>query len=64
MQFAIIPFTFIVPIIAGRMKNQLALVVLTALFFIVGMFGVLYGSVALIPLWIIIIGIAGEQHSA
>ncbi|MDH5163063.1 CynX/NimT family MFS transporter [Heyndrickxia oleronia] len=59
MQFAIIPFTFIVPIIAGRMKNQLALVVLTALFFIVGMFGVLYGSVALIPLWIIIIGIAG-----
>ncbi|MGG4511825.1 MFS transporter [Heyndrickxia sporothermodurans] len=59
MQFAVIPFTFIVPILAGRMKNQLLLVAITGVLFIAGMFGILYGSEALIPLWVIMIGIAG-----
>ncbi|NOU92414.1 MFS transporter [Paenibacillus sp. LMG 31456] len=58
MQFAVLPFTFIVPIIAGYMKNQRLLVVITALLFTGGISGVLYGSTALIPLWVIMIGIA------
>ncbi|MGE8203572.1 CynX/NimT family MFS transporter [Heyndrickxia sp. NPDC080065] len=58
MQFAVIPFTFIVPIIAGKMKNQLLLVTITALFFIVGLFGILIGNVKLIPLFIMMVGIA------
>ncbi|MGE6256423.1 CynX/NimT family MFS transporter [Heyndrickxia sporothermodurans] len=59
MQFALIPFTFIVPIIAGRMKNQILLVIITALLFISGMFGILYGNVELIPVWVSLVGVGG-----
>ncbi|MBB2480804.1 MFS transporter [Bacillus sp. APMAM] len=59
MQFAVLPFTFIVPIIAGRMKNQYLLVTITALLFIIGMIGILYGNLSLIPLSVIFLGIGG-----
>lgn len=58
MQFAILPFTFIVPIIAGRLENQRWLVGITAGLFIIGLIGVLLGTTTLIPLWMILIGIA------
>ena len=57
MQFTIVPFTFIVPIIAGKMKDQRLLSVITALFFAVGIVGLLSNNSALIPLWVILIGI-------
>ncbi|MBT2634981.1 MFS transporter [Bacillus sp. ISL-26] len=59
MQFSVLPITFIVPIIAAKMKNQRALAGLTALCFLIGIAGVLGGSAALTPLWVIMIGIAG-----
>src|SRR5690606_7146147 len=44
LQFAIIPITFIIPVIAERMENQKLLSVLTALFFIVGILGLMVGN--------------------
>ena len=59
MQFALIPFTFIIPVIAEKMKNQVGLSVATALLFIIGFAGLLQGSSALVPVWVISLGIAG-----
>ncbi|MEK3889072.1 CynX/NimT family MFS transporter [Bacillus sp. FSL K6-3431] len=59
MQFAQLPMTFIIPVIAGQLKDQRILVVLTAAFFMIGFGGILIGGVALIPLWMIFLGIAG-----
>lgn len=56
MQLALLPVTFIVPILAGRMKNQIALMILTALFFFIGIGGLLSGN-HMVLLWAILIGI-------
>mgnify|MGYP001942966821 CR=1 FL=1 len=58
LQFAIIPITFIIPVIAERMENQKLLSVLTALFFIVGILGLMVGNKILLVISIIVIGIA------
>lgn len=59
MQFALLPFTFIVPIWAGRLQSQRLLVALTAGLFLSGLSGILYGSTQLTLLWVILIGIGG-----
>ncbi|OZI10183.1 MFS transporter [Bacillaceae bacterium SAS-127] len=59
MQFALLPFTFIVPIWAGRLQSQRLLVALTAGLFLSGLCGILYGSPQLTLLWVILIGIGG-----
>lgn len=59
MLLALLPFTFIVPVIAGRMSSQRSLVTIAAILFLIGMFGLLYGSSNLIVLWIIALGIGG-----
>ncbi|NOU98684.1 CynX/NimT family MFS transporter [Paenibacillus planticolens] len=59
MQLALLPFTFIVPVIAGRMSNQRSLVIITSILILTGTLGLLYGSSNLILLWIIILGIGG-----
>ncbi|MET3576154.1 CP family cyanate transporter-like MFS transporter [Bhargavaea ullalensis] len=59
MQFALIPFTFIIPIIAGKMKSQIPLVILTGALFIGGTLGILFGSTSLMVVWAILIGIGG-----
>ncbi|MCR8657477.1 CynX/NimT family MFS transporter [Paenibacillus endoradicis] len=56
MQLALLPVTFIVPIIAGRMKNQITLTIITALSFTVGIGGLLSGNDRVL-LWAIFIGI-------
>jgi CP family cyanate transporter-like MFS transporter len=58
MQFAILPITFIVPILAGRMSNQRFLVIMTSILYLLGIFGLLYGGYLIIILSVIIIGIA------
>lgn len=58
MQFALIPITFIMPVIAERMRNQKLLGGITAGFFIVGIAGLLLGHQALIPIAVIMIGMA------
>lgn len=57
MQLSMLPITFIVSVLAGRLKNQQLLVVAPVVLLIVGLFSILYGSTFLIPLWIIMIGI-------
>ncbi|GIP41416.1 MFS transporter [Paenibacillus sp. J31TS4] len=58
-QLAILPFTFLVPVVAGRMRSQRSLAALTALSYVAGLAGILYGhSAALLPLWVILIGMA------
>ena len=59
MQFAIIPVTFIIPIIAERMDNQKGLSGMTALFFIIGISGLFIGNPFIIPISVILIGVAG-----
>ncbi len=59
MQFSLIPFTFIMPVVAEKMKNQVGLSIGTAVLFIVGFLGLLQGSAVLVPLWAILLGIAG-----
>lgn len=62
--FASIPFTFIIPIIADKMKNQVALSVVNAALFLIGFIGLITTSIALAPLWIILIGIgSGSSFS-
>ncbi|HEO8421977.1 CynX/NimT family MFS transporter [Niallia sp. FSL W8-0635] len=59
MQLALLPFTFIVPIIAGRMKSQHSLVIITTVLLLSGTLGLIYGSSSLIVWWIVMIGIGG-----
>ncbi|MCK1993163.1 MFS transporter [Peribacillus muralis] len=57
MQLAVIPITFIVPILAGRLQSQRILVIPPAVFLIVGIFGILYGSEQFIPVCMMLIGV-------
>nr|WP_240763142.1 MFS transporter [Paenibacillus thalictri] len=57
MQLAVLPFTLAVPIIAGRMSNQRPLVYFSAVMFVIGFMGLLYGSIKLAVLWISVLGI-------
>ncbi|WP_405116770.1 MFS transporter [Paenibacillus sp. FSL K6-1217] len=59
MQLAQLPFTFFVPLWAGRMKNQRLLVVITFVLFIIGILGVWLGRTELMVIWAICIGIGG-----
>ena len=59
MQLALIPFTFIVSVLAGRKSNQRSLVTIGSLCIIIGISGLLNGNSTLAFLWIIILGIGG-----
>ncbi|MFF2479930.1 CynX/NimT family MFS transporter [Paenibacillus sp. NPDC058071] len=58
-QFAMLPFTFLVPIIAGRMKDQRPLVVLTTVLYLAGIGGLFFADNRLVPLWSALVGIGG-----
>src|SRR5690625_3984697 len=58
MQAFLIPVTFIVPIYAERMKEQRFLGGIVASMFILGILGVLSGYTVVIPIAIIILGMA------
>lgn len=57
MIIASLPLSFIVPVIAGRMRNQRLLVAITTILLLTGTLGLLYGSIHLILFWVIILGI-------
>ena len=56
-QFASIPFTFIIPVIADKMKNQVPIALISSLMIITGIVGLLAGLSNLSLLWIILLGI-------
>jgi Cyanate permease len=59
IQFSMLPFTFVIPIIASRMQNQRMLVVITTLLYLLGIGGLLIDHNWLVPLCSVLIGIAG-----
>ncbi len=59
LQFSQLPMTFIVPILAGKVKDQRWIVAGVAVLYLLGYGGIMVGGTALIPLWMIMIGIAG-----
>ena len=56
-QFASIPFTFIIPVIADRMKNQVMLAFVSSGLILAGIIGLLAGLSALSILWVVFLGI-------
>ena len=56
-QFAIIPFTFIIPVIADRMKNQVMLAFVSSGLILAGIIGLLAGLSELSILWVVFLGI-------
>ncbi|MBV6738225.1 CynX/NimT family MFS transporter [Priestia megaterium] len=58
MQLAVLPFTFIVPILAGRLQSQRLLVFIPVVLLVISLLGILYGDRLLIPLWMGLIGAA------
>ena len=57
MQLTILPFTFIAPILAGRMSDQRLLVAITSSLLLTGNLGLLYGSLQYIVVWVVMLGI-------
>ncbi|MDQ0247379.1 CP family cyanate transporter-like MFS transporter [Bacillus fengqiuensis] len=57
-QFASLPATFIVPVLAGRSPNQRKLVGFITSFLLLGYIGLLSGMTSLAPLYVIMIGVA------
>nr|WP_221468667.1 MFS transporter [Cohnella thailandensis] len=56
-QIAALPVAFIVPIVAGRMKNQRLLVIIMTFLLFVSLGGLYFGGNALISLWTVLLGI-------
>jgi CP family cyanate transporter-like MFS transporter len=59
MQFSQLPMTFIIPIIAGRLKDQRILVVVYTALYLIGFIGLLSGPASLTVVWMIFLGLAG-----
>ncbi|MBR7795785.1 MFS transporter [Agaribacter marinus] len=59
MQFAIIPVTFIIPVIAEQMNDQKLLASITAILFMIGIGGLFSGIIPVLVISVIFIGIAG-----
>lgn len=59
MQFAQLPMTFLIPILAGRFKDQRILVLVFTIFYLIGFTGLLYGDTSLTLLWMVALGLGG-----
>lgn len=61
MQFSMLPFNFIIPILAARLATQRLLVTGTVAMYLIGLLGIIFGSghIGIIAVCLILIGIAG-----
>lgn len=61
LQIGLIPFTFLIPILAGRLSNQLGLLIATCCFYLAGFAGLLtaHGGIVLTAVSVIVLGAAG-----
>lgn len=59
MQFSQLPMTFLIPIIAGRIKDQRILVALFTVLYLIGFVGLIMDPVSLTILWMIFLGLGG-----
>lgn len=62
LQFVSLPFSFIIPVLAGRRPNQRLLVLISAASMFAGYVGLLSGLQSLNILWVILIGISGGAN--
>ncbi|MBM7646663.1 CP family cyanate transporter-like MFS transporter [Scopulibacillus daqui] len=58
IQFATLPSSFIIPILAGRYSSQRGLVTITVSLMLIGFIGIMTGNTSLVPLFVILIGLA------
>ncbi len=56
-QLASIPFTFIIPVVADKMKDQVLIAALSGLIILIGIGGLLLGHSELSLLWVILLGV-------
>lgn len=63
-QFASIPFTFIIPVIADKMKDQVLLATLSSGIILMGIIGLLAGLSSLSILWVILLGVGNGSAFA
>lgn len=59
MQMSQIPMTFLIPIIAEKLRSQRPIVILFTSFYILGFFGVFFELTNFTVLWMILIGLGG-----
>ncbi|TQR21009.1 CynX/NimT family MFS transporter [Psychrobacillus vulpis] len=59
MQLSQLPMTFLIPIIAGRMKDQRPLIVLYTVLYLIGFIGILASSTTFAIIWMVLLGLAG-----
>ncbi|MFE9274690.1 CynX/NimT family MFS transporter [Paenibacillus glucanolyticus] len=62
LQFVSLPFSFIIPVLAGRNPNQRVLVTISALSMLTGYAGLLSGMSSLNLLWVMLVGISGGAN--
>ncbi len=62
LQFVSLPFSFIIPVLAGRRPNQRLLVLISAICMFSGYAGLLAGIQSMNLLWVILIGISGGTN--
>ncbi|MGG1879181.1 MFS transporter [Paenibacillus cisolokensis] len=62
MQFVSIPFSFIIPILAGRNPDQRTLLAVSLVSMFIGYGGLLIGWTSLTWFWVILVGIAGGAN--
>lgn len=62
LQFVSLPFSFIIPVLAGRNPNQRVLVTISALSMLIGYAGLLSGMSSLNLLWVMLVGISGGAN--
>ncbi|SMF82360.1 MFS transporter, CP family, cyanate transporter [Paenibacillus uliginis N3/975] len=62
LQFVSLPFSFIIPVLAGRRPNQRLLVLVSAACMFAGYVGLLSGIQSMNLLWVILIGISGGAN--
>ncbi|SDE62380.1 MFS transporter, CP family, cyanate transporter [Paenibacillus sp. UNCCL117] len=64
MQLVVLPVSFLVPVLAGRMRSQIKLLVVIVAFFLIGILGLLLGGGRLTLLWTLLVGLgAGSSFS-
>ena len=62
LQFVSLPFSFIIPVLAGRNPNQRMLVTISALSMLTGYAGLFSGLTSLNLLWVMLVGISGGAN--
>lgn len=64
MQLSVLPFTFVIPILAGRSSDQRPLVIITATLLLAGALGLAFGGLQASYIWTISLGVgAGSAFS-